>query len=80
MTNQEVINKLQFIRQNYPSKDIENIEADTALYIAIENLKAKNCAGCVREDSRELEEICNYCCRCKSDQYESREEVDDKEE
>ena len=39
MTGEEVINKLQYIRTHYPSKNIENIEADNALFIAIEALK-----------------------------------------
>lgn len=39
MTREEAIIKLQYIRMHYPSKDIENLEADNALYMAIEALK-----------------------------------------
>lgn len=39
MTREEAINKLQYIRTHYPSKNIENIEADNALVMAIDALK-----------------------------------------
>ena len=38
MTREEAKIKLQYIRMHYPSKDIENLEADNALYMAIEAL------------------------------------------
>lgn len=38
MTREEAINKLQYIRTHYPSKNIENIEADNALVMAIDAL------------------------------------------
>lgn len=38
MAVKNTINKLQHIRNNYPSKNIENLEADKALYRAIKAL------------------------------------------
>lgn len=52
MTRKEAINKLQYIRLHYPSKDIENIEADNALYMAIEALQQqKEGEWIVKEDN-----------------------------
>lgn len=38
MAVKNTINKLQHIRNNYPSKNIENLETDKALYRAIKAL------------------------------------------
>lgn len=39
MTREEAIRELQYIRYHYPSKNIENLEADNALYMAIKLLE-----------------------------------------
>lgn len=47
MTREDAIKKLQYIRHYYPSKDIENLEADSALYMAIKALEQQPGEDCV---------------------------------
>ena len=67
MTNKEAIEYLENFKNTYWDGMPEEV-----IDVAIEALKPKTCDGCVREDSRELEELCNYCCRWGSDRYEQR--------
>jgi len=70
MTNKEAIEYLENFKNTYWDGMPEEV-----IDVAIEALKPKTCHGCVRENSRELEELCNYCCRWGSDRYESLEDV-----
>ena len=47
MTNDEAVNKLKYIRRIYPSKNIENVEADVALDMAIKALEQEPCEDAI---------------------------------
>ena len=62
--NDKTIKKLEHIRLNYPSKHIENIEADTALYQAIQALKQQRCGHWTEHEEGDGMNSVEYWCEC----------------
>lgn len=56
MTNQEAVKWLKRIRMNYPSRNVEHVESDVALHMAIKALKQESILDKIRAEIAEEKE------------------------
>lgn len=68
MTREKAIRELQYIRYHYPSKNIENLEADNALYMAIKALEQEPCEDVVSRQAV-INAIANTCFWLSADNW-----------